>query len=146
MTESEQPTEQPFFRRWLLSSFLGWLLGFVLIMAISVVWNMIGGTAQFMIGLGMGAGVGFMQGRVAIQWVGSVSAWTWATFLGLSAPFVLGDIGRALGLGIGYSLPIYMLISGLLAGLLQRRLLSGRFEGANWWVLASLLGGAFPRD
>jgi len=52
-------------RRWIVLTFAGWSLGFVLILVCIALSGMVGlGETQFPIGLGMGAGVAFMQRRL----------------------------------------------------------------------------------
>lgn len=49
----------------------GWLLGIVLVILGAIAGDLIGiGGSQFVAGIGMGAGVRYMQGRVAKQWFG----------------------------------------------------------------------------
>ena len=58
------------FSIWLRATFLGWVIGFFLVIGLVLIWDAIGvGSSQFMIGVGMGAGVGFMQGRAAKGWL-----------------------------------------------------------------------------
>lgn len=132
------------FRRWVRATFVGWLIGFVLVIVLALAWDMIGGGAQFMVGIGLGAGVGYMQSRVIGEWIDSVRPWLWASIIGMGMPFVLWDIGAAIGIESLFSLPRCVLVGGLLVGLLQRRLLSVQWDRANWWVPASVVGWSLP--
>ncbi|MCJ7714533.1 hypothetical protein MUO66_08780, partial [Candidatus Bathyarchaeota archaeon] len=53
-----------FMLRWVGANIIGWLIGFVLVIVLAQAWELIGGGAQFMVGVGMGAGVGVLQSRV----------------------------------------------------------------------------------
>lgn len=129
---------------WLRSTFWGWLLGFVFIVVLSVAWDVVGGEAQFMVGVGIGAGVGLVQVWLAGRWLPVRAAWVWASGLGMGAPFVLSDLGGAFGLGVPYSLTIDVLSGGLLVGVLQFFLLRPAVRQAHWWIVASVVGWGVP--
>lgn len=148
MQSSEQPTvtvvtERPkLLARWLRATTLGWLLGVLLVLVLAMAWDLVAGGAQFMVGVGMGAGVGLLQSRVVGPLVPSKRAWVVASVVGIGTPFLLWDAGAGLGLGALFSLPVCVLAGALFAGLLQARLLGG---GARpRWVLASVLGWGIP--
>ena len=127
------------------ATFLGWLLGFVLVIAGALAWDIIGMQAQFMVGVGMGAGVGYMQGRVARewlgasgQWLGTSKPWLWTSIIGMGLPFVMWDL--LAWTGFPFSLGLCVAVGGLLTGLLQARLLRPHSDRAGWWPLACLAG------
>jgi len=133
------------FRRWVLANTVGWLLGFVFIMVGAIGADVIGiEHAQFFIGIGMGAGVGYAQMRVATPAFGAPLWWGWATVLGVGAAFVLSDVVRAFWSGIPYLSMLWLSAAcgGLLVGLLQRPLLRPHSVRANWWVLGCVAGWA----
>ena len=142
-TEMRQSERSPF-ARWVRATTVGWLIGFVLVVVLAMVWDMVGGRAQFMVGVGMGAGVGYMQARVVGAWLDPTRRWLWTSIIGMGIPFVLWDIGAVAGIGALFSLPLCVLIGGLLVGILQRRLLRPRFERASWWILACVVGWGLP--
>lgn len=135
--------EQPkLLARWVRATTLGWLLGVLLVILLAMAWNLVAGDAQFMIGVGMGAGVGLLQVRVVGPRVPSKRAWVVASTFGLGGPFALWDLGSIVGLGALFSLPACALAGALLTGLLQARLFNG---GARRpWILASVLGWGIP--
>ncbi len=143
MKSEQNETERLGFAQWVRGTFWGWLLGFVLIIVLAMAWDMIGGGAQFMIGIGMGAGVGFAQGRVARQWLNGTKRWVWASVIGMGVPFVVADLVKTVGFEFLYSLPLSVAMGGLLVGWLQRRLLFSLSDRANWWVPACLAGWSF---
>ncbi len=63
MNASPEQFDPTLFTRWVRATALGWLVGFVLVVVLAVVWDMTSGGAQFMVGVGMGTGVGSMQSR-----------------------------------------------------------------------------------
>jgi len=142
-TENEQP-ERSLFRSWVRVTMWGWLIGLVLVVGMAIVWDVFGGGAQFMVGVGMGAGVGYMQARVAKAWTGGIRPWLWTSVIGMGAPFIVSDIGSAAGVAALYSLPVCVLVGGLLTGALQRRLLRPRFERTSWWIPACVVGWGLP--
>ena len=138
---SSEPTA---FHRWVRATTLGWLLGFVLVVVLSIAWDQIGGGAQFIVGVGMGAGVGIMQARVVGEWVKPTRRWIWATTAGMGLPFLLWDIGVAVGLRAFFSLPLCVVAGSLLVGVLQSVLLRLRLNRTAWWIPASLVGWGVP--
>ena len=132
------------FRRWVRATTLGWLIGFVLVVVLATIWDMMGGGAQFMVGVGMGCGVGYMQARVIRNWSGRTQPWLWSSIVGMGAPFLFWDIASATGASVPMSLPVGVLIGGVLTGSLQYRLLRPYFERTPWWVPACVLGWGLP--
>lgn len=130
--------------RWIGMTAAGWLLGFVLVIVLATAWSATGGTAQFMVGVGMGAGVGFLQARVLGSRVDRPRRWLWASVLGMGLPFLLWDVGAGLGLNDLFSMPACALVGSLLVGVLQGRLLRPRFTRAPWWIPACVVGWGLP--
>ncbi len=141
MNPAETNEDRRFLVRWVKATFVGWVVGFVLVVVLAMAWGTLGmGESQFMIGVGMGAGVGYAQGRVLQGRLGTAWRWTWASVLGLGLPFLASDLASALWLWFPYSLPGAVLIGGVLVGVLQLRILRPHSDRANWWVLASVVG------
>lgn len=131
------------FTRWVRGTFGGWLLGFVFIVLGAVAGDLIGmgeRESQFIVGITMGAGVGYAQGRVVRQWLGATWRWTWASIIGMGVPFVASDFVSAVWSGYSFSLPLVVAIGGLFVGLLQRRVLRSHCDRANWWVPTCVAG------
>lgn len=142
-TESDLPATR-FFSHWIRASALGWLLGIAVTFLLGILWDTVGITVQFIVGIGLGLGVGFMQERVLRAWIDPSRPWLWASLAGMGLPFVLADVDTLLGLGIPFSLPLCILIGALLAGILQGRLLNKQFENGLIWIVASLVGWGVP--
>ena len=62
----------------------------------------------------------------------------------MGLPFVLWDVGSAAGMEDRFSLPVCVLLGGLLTGVLQQRLLRPRFERTAWWTPACVVGWGLP--
>ncbi len=127
--------------QWVRLTWLGWALGVPCIVVLALAGEAVGiGGVQVLVGAGMGAGVGFMQGRALKNVLAAFAPWFWSCVIGLSAPFLVTDIAKAIGRDVPYSLYVYVALGGLIVGLWQWRLLRSRFHHAGWWVLASALG------
>ena len=142
-TKARQP-DRTLFHSWIRATTLGWLIGFVLVVALAMVWDVLGGGAQFMVGVGMGAGVGYMQARVTSTWTGRIQPWLWASIVGMGVPFVLWDVASATAAKALFSLPVCVLLGGVLTGVLQKPLLRPQFERTSWWMPACVVGWGLP--
>ena len=137
--------ENQFFtlKKWVTATFLGWLIGFTLIVVLAVILDTIGiGNVQFFVGTGMGLGVGFMQWRILKRFFNGDKKWIWYAVLGLTIPFLFFDI---ISLLFSYSsgsyfIPLSTGLGGLIAGLLQFRILRTYYPKAKFWIYASFLG------
>lgn len=132
--------------KWVKSTFLGWLLGFIFILILSVGLGSIGiDGVQFFTGTGMGAGVGFMQWRLNRRTIIKDKKWIWFSALGLTIPFLFYDL---LNLFNDYTLGTYLLplctgLGGIIVGLFQFRMLNGISRKPKLWILASTIGWFF---
>lgn len=128
--------------RWVFASFWGLLLGVVLVVALASAWDLTGlGNTQFSVGLGVGAGIGFAQGRVARDWFGiALSRWIWTTALPLALPFVAADVAGALFDRSVYSLELSVAMGALLVGITQAIALRRHTAKAFWWIPACVGG------
>ena len=127
---------------WIGATWAGWLLGLLLIIGFAVIGDAIGlSGVQSLVGAGMGVGVGFTQARlVRRRLVPAFWPWFRSCAIGITAPFLVTDILNAVGLGVPYSLQLAVTIGGLLAGLMQTRILEKRFRHARSWIVASTVG------
>ena len=129
------------FGRWVRASFAGWALGFLLVLVIIAISGAIGlGSTQFPVGLGMGLGVGAIQGGVMERLGVRRVSWLRASALGLATPFVVNDVLQVIWPRIPFSLPLLIVFGGLLAGILQWRLIRRVVLRGEAWILASVAG------
>jgi hypothetical protein len=98
------------------------------------------GGVQVVVGGGMAAGVGIMQGRAMRDVVPNFALWFCSSTVGLALPFLIADISRAARWDLPYSLYLSVAAGGLIAGLWQSRILRPLFQNAGIWVAASSLG------
>ncbi len=125
------------FPRWLWASTWGWWLGIVLVTALAIAADSIGVEhAQVPVGVGMGLGVGLAQWLALRRAGGSAAGWLRATLLGVTAPFVLADLARLVGLGDTYALYAAAALAGIAAGVLQARTWRLRGSACALWIVA----------
>jgi hypothetical protein len=130
--------------RWIRVTALGWLLGIPLVALFALAAEGIGvGGAQLFVGLGVGAGVGLLQGRALRPLLGGWGAWTLASTVGMALPFLAYDLAKFLAVALPYSLQLLVAIGGLSVGAWQAQLLRRRFERTGLWVVASVVGWSF---
>lgn len=134
-------TSRALSRRWVRATWAGWVLGIPCIAAFALAGEAVGiGGAQVLVGLGMGAGVGVMQGRVIRGVTGRVGPWAWSCALGLALPFLAHDIARASGWEPRYSLYACVAAGGLITGAWQAVILRPHTRSPGAWVAASFAG------
>jgi hypothetical protein len=96
--------------------------------------------AQAPVGVGMGAGIGLLQGRAIRGVLGRSAPWFWSNVVGLGAPFLAADIAEGVGRGFAYSLYVSIGFGGLIVGAWQAIMLRNRIHNPGWWVVGSVLG------
>lgn len=133
--------DMPSLRPWVRITFLGWLLGIVLVIALALTGEMVGvHGSQIAVGLGMGLGVGIAQERALRPLLGPSQSWRWVSTLGLALPFLIVDVARLMGLPLPYSLYAAISLAGVCVGVGQAALLRGQPVSAPLWILASAVG------
>lgn len=131
------------FPTWLRATWLGWVLGIPFVILFALLGEALGiGGAQVMVGLGMGAGVGLLQGRVLRGVLSRALPWTTASAVGLALPFLATDLASLRHWDLAYSLTWCVISGGLIAGAWQAWLLRSKVRGTGWWVVASAAGWA----
>ena len=140
MTEAT-PIDRRLVLRWTRATWLGWLLGIPIIAGLALAGEAIGiGGAQVIVGAGMGAGIGLVQGRMMRGVLPKWGPWVWSCTVGLAAPFLVTDVAKVIGRDVGYALFASVAVGGLIVGGWQSVILRARFRNTHWWVVASVLG------
>jgi hypothetical protein len=144
MSSEPIQADRRFFTRWVGGTFAGWALGFVISMLLLIAGELTGMPGdEFVFGIGMGAGVGYIQGRVAREWLGATRPWVWGSVAGLGVSFLAFDIMAAVWNDVPNLIPGNLdaaVFGGLFVGLLQRRILRSHSDKANWWVPSCVVG------
>lgn len=128
--------------RWTRLTFFGWLLGIVLILLLSSLFDVIGlDDFQFFIGIGMGGGVGVFQFRYFRNSVGPGVMWLWYSLIGVAFPFLLNDLIFKLGEvpGTGYYLPISVVTGSIFVSILQFSILKNHFGRGSLWIIGGVI-------
>ncbi|MFH1681149.1 MAG: hypothetical protein ABIH26_10955 [Candidatus Eisenbacteria bacterium] len=137
-----------FWGRWLAATTIGWVVGAVSAIVLSyLVVNLVyPKTTNLIVGVCMGAAVGLSQKIAARRWLSLSHAWTRGAAIGLGIPFVLGVLAdelRPFGVRLPEDGPFGVLLvgvgGGLIAGLLQVRVLRPHTSRAGAWAWASVL-------
>lgn len=120
--------------RWTRTTFLGWLVGVVLIIVLSSFLDSIGiEHMQFYIGIGMGTGVGLTQWMLLRKLFAVRTSWIWASIVGMGLPFILLDL--VLADTFSNKLPLSVALGGITTGILQYRILKNHFQKASHWII-----------
>lgn len=126
---------------WVRATGLGWMLGLLFITAAALVAEALGvGGTQSPVGIGMGLGVSLLQARALREILPDGRAWVLHSTAALAAPFLIGDLARAAGFDLPYSLYVSVAVGGAATGFAQATLLARRLENTWLWILASLAG------
>lgn len=129
------------FAQWVRATWAGWLLGIPIIAVLALLGEAAGiGGSQFIVGAGMGAGIGLMQGRRIRGLLHRFGPWFWSCTVGLALPFLAVDIGMATGWVTTFSLYACVAAGGLIIGVWQTMLLRSSGRKAGLWLVGSLAG------
>lgn len=129
------------FLSWVLATWMGWLLGIPLIIVLALLGEAVGvGGAQFLVGAGMGTGVGLLQARIVSRITGKAVLWICSCTVGLGLPFLFTDVSKFVGLRIPYSLFAAITVGGLIIGGWQMFILRSHVRKTGSWMVASAVG------
>jgi hypothetical protein len=129
-------------RRWVTFTFIGWCSGITCILIFSSLFDFFGWSGfQSPLGIGMGLGVGFFQGRMVR---GILPPWKWwvSIIIGLGIPFLLHDLAVLWGYAVGssYSLPAGVALGGLTVSIFQFLIFKAITPKAARWIVIGMLG------
>lgn len=133
--------DRQIFVQWVRATWVGWILGIPLIIVLALIGEAVGiGGAQVLVGVGMGTGIGLMQGRAIRGVLQRAAPWFWSCAVGLGVPFLAVDIAKAAGWDFTYSLHVSVALGGIIVGVWQAFLLRPRLRHTGWWVVGSVVG------
>lgn len=136
-------------KKWVLFTTYGWFIGILLVVAFAVVgeWliNMNDDSAsQAIVGIGMGAGVGFMHWMAIRKYLASSSGMFFFSTIGFSFAFIIRDLVVGLlniQIKAEITIPFAVLLGALISAWLQYTfLLKKIFDKAVGWISYSTIG------
>lgn len=136
------PTTSSVKAKWIIATSVGWLIGVILVILFAMAFEGLGiHNMQFFMGLGLGAGIGYMQWRMLGKWLGMGAEWLWLTITGLTLPFLSIDLLKLFS-SFSPSGNAYLLYSiasaGLTTGLFQFFALKKDTRRSWPWIFGSL--------
>jgi len=148
MNPESNQLEKAFLGKWILVTSIAWPVGIIGSFIVAHIVNIIyPKETNLVVGLCVGAVVGYSQRFVLRKQITVDGWWGLACAIGLGVPFIVVVIFDE----VGFKLPdlpsvqllsrtIIGIIGGLLSGLFQLRLLKPYSTKAGWWILASSIG------
>ena len=144
------PSEQDkigwrFWGRWVLVTTIGWTVGNILAFIVAhlvapIVSIAIPHETNLVVGVCLGAVVGYAQRRYAPNRITASGRWILSTAIGMGIPFVVVTIAHEIWSGIPLGVVLILAVGGLFTGLLQLRNVRRHSGGSGWWLLASIAG------
>ena len=130
---------QSFLLSWIKITIYGWLLGFVFIVLLAFGGEALGlGEFQFFIGIAIGAGVGYMQGRFLKIYFDIDWKWVVVSSASMGLSFAFFDLARTFST-IEYNLFYSVALGGLLVSVAQYYILRLFFKNSLLWIPVSWL-------
>ena len=133
-----------FWHSWVLATAIGWAVGIITAFIVAHLVNIVyPKETNLVVGLCLGAVVGYMQKRFAHNPMTASGRWVLSTSIGMGIPFVVVVIADELrgGTPAALSSPLLTVaVGGLITGLLQMRNMRRHSRISGWWILASIVG------
>lgn len=125
--------------KWMVWTFMGWLLGVMLIIVLSAPLDNEGAKdLQLYVGIGMGTGVGFAQWMLLKKFSRISINWLFFSLAGMGGTFLLLEL--SLSETWSYKLPLCVAMGTIVTGLLQFSILKHESKIAFRWILSSFFG------
>ena len=130
--------------RWILLTVAGWFTGVVIIIGLGLITEStglnLGGNS--VVGIGMGAGVGWMQWLALKKHIAVSKNWIWFSIAAFTITYVVADIlGGFYELKPETFLPFATALGALLSGLLQYQFILNKLSSrALQWIILSVIG------
>lgn len=150
MKDESSKLERKFIGNWILANGIGWLVGAIgaFVLSAFVVNIFYDKETNLIVGLCIGASMGYAQWLVLKRSFKISSLWGLVFTICLGIPFIVSEIFSESGINapsfpgdhIILSRPIIGLIAGSVIGILQIKFLKPYFKSASRWVLVSSIG------
>lgn len=150
MKNESHKLEIKFLGNWILANGIGWVVGSIgaFVLSTFVVNIFYEKETNLIVGLCVGASIGYAQWLVLKRYYKISSFWGLICTLCLGIPFIVGVLLYESGINarsfpgehLILSLPIFGLIVGSVIGILQMKFLRPYFRKASRWVLVSSIG------
>ncbi len=131
-----------FLGQWILATSIGWPVGMFLafLLSYAVVNLFYPKETNLIVGLCLGAGVGYSQWHIINKYFKISAWWIWASAIGIGLPFVV-DVLLVELVGVESVLNLFItgVIGGLLIGLLQINVVKSLSKKGIWWIFISPL-------
>jgi cytochrome c oxidase subunit IV len=142
-------SKQLTFKKWVLFTTYGWFLGIILVIGFALAGELLIKTSdesggQAAVGIGMGAGVGFMQWMALREYLTTSQRLFWCSFIGFSIAFILRDFITSafdIPLTVESTVPIAVILGALICGWLQYYfVLKPSMNKSVTWIFYSIAG------
>lgn len=150
MKNESHKLERKFLGNWILANGIGWVVGSIgaFVLSAFVVNIFYEKETNLIVGLCVGASIGYAQWLVLKRYYKISSFWGLICTLCLGISFIVGVILYESGINapsfpgehLILNLPIFGLIVGSVIGILQMKFLRPYFRKASRWVLVSSIG------
>ena len=140
--------EKKFLLKWVVATGIAWPVGMIASIIVAYIVNIVyPKETNLVVGLCVGAVVGYSQWLVLKKQYKKCSFWGMACAIGMGLPFIVVVILDEIGIevpdlsgGEFLSRIVIGMIGGLLSGLLQLRVLRPHCAKVGWWVPVSTAG------
>ena len=155
MTPRDETLGLSFWGRWVLASAVAWVVGMLgaIVLSYALVNPFYPEETNLIVGLCMGAAVGWAQARAARPWFVPGRGWTLGAMVAMGVPFIFFVIFDEMGISTESGSGMWLMgalvtIGGITGAVLQSRALRSVSSRAGLWVLGALIswGVAWPVD
>lgn len=136
-------------KRWILFTTYGWFIGILLVVGLALIAELLikmdeGSGGQAVVGIGMGAGVGFMHWMATRKYLSAASGLFVYSLTGFALAFIARDLIDGLlniPVSVEITIPFAVILGALISGWLQYTLLFRKIsDKAVSWIPHSIIG------
>ncbi len=133
-----------FWGTWVMATTIGWPIGIMTALLAAHIVNVVyPKETNLVVGLFLGAAVGYVQRRFAQNPIAASWRWVLSTSVGMGIPYVVVVMADEFWGGIPAALDSKVAIAavgGLITGLVQLPNVRRHSRRSGWWVLANIVG------